>query len=62
MCAPVKEIEKRLKRIIKIMDELLVIIIIMNITFTIVVIVMKIMDELLVIEDIITVIFVIIIS
>ena len=60
MCAPVKEIEKRLKRIIKIMDELLVIII-MNITFIIVVIVIKIMDELLVSEDIITVIFVIII-
>ena len=62
MCAPVKEIEKRLKRIIKIMDELLVITLIMNITFIIVVIVIKIMDELLVSEDIITVIFVIIIS
>ena len=53
MCAPVKEIEKRLKRIIKIMDELLVIIIIMNNTSIVVVIVIKIMDELLVSEDII---------
>ena len=53
VCAPVKEIEKRLKRIIKIMDELLVIIIIMNITSIVVVIVIKIMDELLVSEDII---------
>ena len=53
MCAPVKEIEKRLKRIIKIMDELLVIIINMNITSIVVVIVIKIMDELLVSEDII---------
>ena len=52
MCAPVKEIEKRLKRIIKIMDELLVIII-MNNTSIVVVIVIKIMDELLVSEDII---------